>query len=281
MERKDIKMAGLFTIDGFTITGLDRIHAYYRDTGRAAFYLTELQSTTISNTEDTVDITGKGGRVLKQLKRNKAVSVTGESALISGDLMAVQTGTDQAAGSYKVRYPDIIDLTAAMITAGKVTTTYTAAGTAGSEIVDVRVLSDNGGLVKNTWSQATTAAEGKYAYNPQTKELSLPTDATLTAGQKLVVIYDFMADGSKVVNRSDVFGKTVQLVIDCTAEDACDRQYKCQFVIHRAQFSGEFDFELGGDQTIQNFTANSLVDTCAATMTSNLWDFIAYTGETA
>lgn len=274
-------MAGLFTIDGFTITSLDRIHAYFRDTGKGAFYLTELQSTTISNTEDTVDITGKGGRILKQLKRNKAVSITGESALISGDLMAVQTGSDQEAGSFKVRYPDIIDLTAAMISAGKVTTTYTAAGTAGSEIVDVRVLSDNGGLVKNTWSQASTAAQGKYAYNPETKELSLPTDATLTAGQKLVVMYDFMADGSRVINSSDVFGKTVKLVIDCTAEDACDQQYRCQFVIYRAQFSGEFDFELGNDQTIQNFSANSLVDTCAATMTTGLWEFLAWTGETA
>ena len=94
-------------------------------------------------------------------------------------------------------------------------------------------------------------------------------------------MYDFMADGSRVINSSDVFGKTVKLVIDCTAEDACDQQYRCQFVIYRAQFSGEFDFELGNDQTIQNFSANSLVDTCAATMTTGLWEFIAYTGETA
>lgn len=272
-------MAGVFTIDGFTITGLDRIHAYFRDTGKGAFYLTELQSTTISNTEDTTDITGKGGRVLKQLKKNKQVSITGESALISGDLMAVQTGTDQEYGTVKVRYPDIIDITAAMISAGKVVTEFTAAGTAGAEIVDVRVLSDNGGLVKNTWTQASTAAAGKYAYDPTTKELTLPTDAVLTAGQKLVVMYDYETTGAKVVNKSDVFGKTVKLVIDCTAEDACDKQYRGQFVIYRAQFSGEFDFELGGDQTIQNFTANSLVDTCASTMTPDLWEFIAFEDE--
>ena len=269
-------MAGIFTIDGFTITGLDRIHAYFRDTGKGAFYLTELQDTTISNTEDTVDITGKGGRVLKQLKRNKAVSITGTSALISGDLMAVQTGSEQEYGTVTVRYPDIIDVTAAMVTAGKVTTAFVAAGTAGAEIVDVRVLSDNGGLVKNTWTQASTAAAGKYAYDPATKELTLPTDSTITAGQKLVVMYDYETTGAKVVNNSDVFGKTVKLVIDCTAEDACDKEYRCQFVIYRAQFSGEFDFELGSDQTLQNFTANSLVDTCAATMTSGLWEFLAF-----
>ena len=45
--------------------------------------------------------------------------------------------------------------------------------------------------------------------------------------------------------------------------------------------SGEFDIELGGDQTIQNFSANSLVDTCAATQTNGLWEFIVYQDEAA
>lgn len=272
-------VTGLFTIDNFTITSLDRIHAYNRTSKKGEMLLTELQSTTISNTEDTVDITGKGGRLLKQLKRNKAVSVTGDSALISGDLMAAQTGSSQTYGDYRVRYPDIIDLTAAMISAGKVTTTYTAVGTAGAEIVDVRILSDNGGLIANEWTQGNSAASNKYAYNPSTKELTLPTNASLSAGQKIVVMYDFLATGARVVNESDVFGKTLYLVIDCTGVDACDNEYKCQFVIYRAQFSGEFDFELGGDQTIQSFTANSLVDTCAATQTNGLWEFIVYKDE--
>lgn len=274
-------MAGLFTIDNFTITSLDRIHAYSRTNKKGEMLLTELQSTTISNTEDTVDITGKGGRLLKQIKRNKAVSVTGVSALISGDLMAAQTGSSQTYGIYAVRYPDIITVTAEMITAGKVTTEFTAIGTAGSEIVDLRVLSDNGGLIPNTYSQASTAAEGKYAYNPANKELSLPTDMVLTAGQKIVVMYDYNATGGRVANTSDIFGKTLYLVIDCTGVDACDNEYKCQFVIYRAQFSGEFDLELGGDQTVQNFTANSLVDTCAATQTNDLWEFLVFTDEAA
>lgn len=272
-------MAGLFTIDNFTITSLDRIHAYSRTNKKGEMLLTELQSTTISNTEDTVDITGKGGRLLKQIKRNKAVSVTGVSALLSGDLMAAQTGSSQTYGDYKVRYPDIIDVTATVVSSGKVTTTYTAVGTEGAEIVDVRVLSDNGGLIANSFTQGSTATTNKYAYNPTTKELSLPTNIEITAGQKLVVMYDFLATGARVVNESDVFGKTLYLAIDCTGVDACDNEYRCQFIIYRAQFSGEFDMELGGDQTVQNFTANSLVDTCAATLTNGLWEFIVYKDE--
>lgn len=274
-------MAGLFTIDNFTITSLDRIHAYNRTNRKGEFLVTELQSTTISNSEDTVDITGKGGRLLKQIKRNKAVSVTGESALISGDLMAAQTGSEQTYGQYNVRFPDIIDVTASIVSSKKVTTSFTAVGTAGAEIVDVRILSDNGGLIKNKFTQDTTAGENKYAYDPKTKELTLPTNIELTAGQKLVVMYDYKANGARVVNESDVFGKTLYLVIDCTGVDACDNEYKCQFIIYRAQFSGEFDIELGGDQVIQNFTANSLVDTCAATQTNGLWEFLVYTDEAA
>lgn len=270
-------MAGLFTIDNFTITSLDRIHAYDRVTKKGSFYLTELQSTTISNTEDTVDITGKGGRLLKQIKRNKAVSLTGASALLSGDLMAAQTGTEQEYSTdYKARIPDIIEVTADAVTAGKVTTTFTAVGTAGAEIVDVRVMSDNGGLIKNDWSQGSTAGEKTYAYDPATKELTLPTDSGVTAGQKIVVMYDYTVTGSKVVNRSDVFGKTLYVVIDCTGTDACDNEYKCQFIIYRAQFSGEFDIELGGDQAVHNFSANSLIDTCASTQTNGLWEFLVF-----
>ena len=55
----------MVTINGFTITSLETIHAYNRETGVCELYLDELQETTIENTEDTQDITGKGDRLLK------------------------------------------------------------------------------------------------------------------------------------------------------------------------------------------------------------------------
>ena len=71
-------------INGFTITSLERIHGYDRVDKSCALLLTELQNTTLNATEETSDITGKGGRVLKQIKKNKGLTVNGASALISG-----------------------------------------------------------------------------------------------------------------------------------------------------------------------------------------------------
>lgn len=267
------------TINGFTLTSLEEIHAYDRVSGICEMYLTELKSAKISNSEDTVDITGKGDRVLKQIKKNKSVTLSGESALISGDLMSAQTGSDQEFGDVLVRFPDVIEITSSIVTAKKVTTTFKAIGTEGAEIKDVRLMSDNGGLVINNFKQGATVGENTYAYDPETKELTLPTNIEISAGDKLVVFYDYKANGSKVVNQSDVFGKTLYTVIDCIGSDVCDNEYKCQFIIYRAQFSGQFDIDMGGDQTIQSFEARSLVDTCAKSSTNGLWEFLVYKDE--
>ena len=66
------------------------------------------------------------------------------------------------------------------------------------------------------------------------------------------------------------FGKTLYVAVDCLATDVCDNEYKCQFIIPRAQFSGTFDIDMGGDQTIQAFEATTLVDTCQGTANGEL-----------
>lgn len=268
-------------IDGFTITELVRLFAFNRVSNVCELYLTELKSTKVSNTEDTVDITGKGDRILKQIRKNKGVSVSGESAYISGGLMAAQTGAEEEAGEVEVEFPDVIDVTATIVSDKKLTTTFKAIGTEGAEIKDVRIMSDNGGLIINNFKQGSVADENTYAYNPTSKELTLPTNMKLEVGKKIVVFYTYKANGTKVVNKSDEFGKTLYTVIDCVGSDVCDNEYKCQIIIYRAQFSGEFEIDMGGNQTLHSFSATSLVDTCAKTSTNGLWEFIVYKDEVA
>ena len=89
-------------INGVTITSLEKIHGYDRVSGVCEFLLDELKSAKIANTEDTTDITGKGDRVLKQIKKNKSTTVSGESALISGGLLAAQTGSYEEGGDVNI-----------------------------------------------------------------------------------------------------------------------------------------------------------------------------------
>ena len=262
----------MVTINGFTITSLETIHAYNRETGVCELYLDELQETTIENTEDTQDITGKGDRLLKQIKKNKATTVTGTSALICGDLMAAQTGSEvESSETTKIRKPDIIDVPKGATTA---TTAYKAVGETGAEIITLCVLTSNGAL-GTKYVQGASASKTEFTYNPNTKTITLPTDIAKDGDIKLVAFYDYEADGAKVVNKSDVFGKTLKVYVDCIGTDVCDREYKCQFVIPRGQFSGEFSVTMGGDQTVQEFTINTLVDTCAGS-SADLFEFIVY-----
>lgn len=261
-------------INGFTITSLEKIHAYDRVSGVCEMLLDELKSTTISNSEDTTDITGKGDRILKQIKKNKSVTVSGESALISGGLMAAQTGSEEEVGDVSIRFPDVIKLS----NTTSCTTKFKASGEAGAEIVDLRIMANNGALLPVKYTQTTgDVDETHFKYDAATKTVTLPTDSeNIAAGTTIVVFYDFATTGSKVVNRADVFGKTLYLVIDCLATDVCDNEYKCQFVVPRAQFSGTFDIDMGGDQTIQSFEATTLVDTCQTSTTGELFEFIVY-----
>lgn len=264
------------TINGFTITSLETIHAYNRTTGVCELYLDELQETTIENTEDTQDITGKGDRLLKQIKKNKATTVTGTSALICGDLMAAQTGSEveSPAGGVKVRKPDIIDVAKGETTAK---TTFKAVGETGAEISSLCILTANGALGKK-FTQGSAASATEFEYDPSTQTITLPTDIAKDGNIKIVAFYDYLADGSKVVNKADVFGKTLKVYVDCIGTDVCDNEYKCQFVIPRGQFSGEFSVTMGGDQTVEEFTINTLVDTCAGS-SAELFEFIVYQDE--
>lgn len=260
------------TINGFTITSLETIHAYNRVTGLCELYLDELQDTTIENSEDTQDITGKGDRLLKQIKKNKAVTVSGTSALICGDLMAAQTGSEvQNSDTTKIRKPDIIDVPKGAKTAK---TTYKAVGEVGTEIVMLCTLTQNGAL-GDKFTQGAVASATEFTYEPTTQVITLPTDLTKNGDVKIVAFYDYETSGATVSNLSDVFGKTLKVYVDCIGTDVCDREYKCQFVIPRGQFSGEFSISMGGDQTVQEFTINTLVDVCAGS-DAKLFDFIVY-----
>lgn len=62
----------MVNINDITVTSIETITAFDLGTGALRWVLDELQSATISNTQETTDITGKQGRLLNTLKRNKA-----------------------------------------------------------------------------------------------------------------------------------------------------------------------------------------------------------------
>lgn len=259
-------------VQDITITSLETINAFDITTGGYLFSLDELQSATIENSQETTDITGRQGRKLSTLKRNKAVKISGSNGLVSGGLLEVQSGSEFANKATEVQWTDYLTVG----TGNKAETSYKAVGTAGAEIEALYVRGSDGTLGTKL-EQASTAAAGKFAYDPSSKELSFHTDVTV--GTEIVVFYKRKITANVLENKSDVYSKKCTLYIDALAEDKCSNVYRVQFFIPKADFSGNFNFEMGDNQTVHSFEAEALSGACGAG--GNFWTYTVFGVDTA
>ena len=242
----------MFTVADLTITSLDVIKCYSL-AGDPMFELDELQNAQISNTQETQDITGKGGRKLNTLKRNKAVRVSGANGFISGGLLEAQTGGKfENKTSTPVAWRDFL-----VVNGNAATTEFKAVGAAGSEIEGLWVRNEDG-TMGTKLTQAATAGADTFAYDPASKKLTF-SDGAIENGTEIVVYYTRNIVGDVLVNDSAKYSQKMRMYIDFTAEDACSNVFHGQFYIPKADFSGNFDVDMGDNQTVHNFEIESLV----------------------
>lgn len=139
-----------------TVTSLETITAFDIVSGSFKWVLDELQSATIANTQETTDITGKQGRLLNTLKKNKAVTISGNNGMISGGLLETQVGNTFENKVTPIMYPDYLT-----VNDNKTVTSYKAVGTAGNEIESVYVRNADGTLGARL-TQGATVAPGSF-----------------------------------------------------------------------------------------------------------------------
>lgn len=255
-----------------TITSLETITAFGVTSGEYLFTLDELQNASIAQSQESTDITGKAGRKLSTLKRNKAVTISGTNGFVSGGLLEMQTGSEFKNKATKVMWTDYITVNKTDGTK----TAYTAVGTAGAEIVGLYVRNADGTLGTEL-KQDAAAAAGKFTYAPATKTLTLHTD--IADGTELVAFYQRNITADVLENVSDVYSGKCALYIDALAEDKCSNVYRVQFYIPKADFSGAFTFEMGDNQTVHNFEAEALGGACGTSGT--LWTYTVFGVEAA
>lgn len=254
-------------IQDITITSLETITAFDIVTGSFKFVLDELQNATISQTQEKTDITGKQGRKLNSLKKNKAVTVSGTNGLVSAGLLELQTGGTFENKATTVMWPDYLT-----VTANAATTSYVAVGTTGNEIAEVYIKNSDGTL-GTTLTQDATAAKGKFTYNPATKTLAF-SEGEIADGTEIVVYYLRKIQADVLENLSDNYSGKCALYIDAFAEDKCANVYRIQFYIPKADFNGEFSFEMGDNQSVHAFEAESLAGACGTS--GALWTYTIF-----
>lgn len=253
-------------VNKLSIQTIDQITCF-NNANELEFIMDEIQNGTINNTQEKSDITGKGGRKIGSLKKNKGVTVSATNGLLVGGALAAQTGTEVEQGKFKVRVTDIIT-----VTSNGATTAHKAVGTEGNEIGTIYKKNANGSL-GDKLTQNNSAAQDKFQYDPVTKKVTF-NEGDFDDGTELVAFYDVEVNAAKISNDSEKYSKTLKMYIDVTAQDNCDNLYHGQFIIQRADFSGEFELAMGNDPAVHNIEAESLAGGCSGS--TNLWDFIVY-----
>lgn len=258
-------------ISDITITSLETITAFDIATGNYKFTLDELQSATISQSQESTEITGKQGRKLTTLKRNKAVTISGNNGLISAGLMELQTGGTFENKATEVLWTDYLTVGAGE-TNTTATTTYKAVGTTGNEIDTVYVKNTNGTL-GTMLTQGSEVSDENFTYDPSTKALTFKAEA-VPANTEIVVYYKRKTTADVLDNKSDSYSSKCTLYIDAFAEDKCSNVYRIQFYIPKADFSGEFSLEFGDSQAVHAFEAEALAGACGTG--GNLWTYTIF-----
>ncbi len=254
-------------INDITITSLEVITAFDIVTGNFKFALDELQNATIAQTQGKTDITGKQGRKLNSLKKNKAVTISGTNGLVSGGLLEVQTGGEFENKATTVMWTDYIS-----VTGNSATTSYKAVGGTGNEIESVYVKNTDGTLGA-TLTQGSAVAAGVFTYDPETKVIAF-NEGEIADGTEIVVYYFRKLQADVLENMSDHYSGKCALYIDAFAEDKCANVYRIQFYIPKADFSGEFSFEMGDNQSVHAFEAESLAGACGSS--GSLWTYTIF-----
>lgn len=266
-------------INDFTITEFVDFEAYFRDTGMLDFRLTELQDFTLNATQDKTELTGKNGRTIGYKKQNKKITGEGTYGMLSAGLMKTQTGGEITNGKHNVKKSELKTVSGATLV-----TDAKAVGTAGAEIGFIKQLAADGSVVA-TYQQATTADATHFTYDPATKTITLPvgsSDPVIADGTKIIYAYEREVEGTRVTNPSDKFSEVREVWIHCFGKDACDKEYFAAIYVPRADFSGEFSINIGGDQTVHNFSFDGMADLCNPTGNgADLFDLIIYTDDVA
>lgn len=256
----------MVNIGDLTITELVYINAFDINTGEFLFCLGELQNAKIANAQDKADITGRQGRKLNSLKRNKTAVVSGTNGVVSNGMLATQVGNDFVSkDDAPIMWPETVT-----VSNNTATISFAPVGATGDE-VPYAYVKDSSGVYTTKLEQSDAAASGKYSFEPSTKAI---TFSGLADGTVVDVFYKRAVSGSVLSNYSDKYSKKAELYIDALAEDSCTKVYRVQFHIPKADFSGDFDFEMGDNQTVHAFEAESLAGACNSA--GELWTYTVW-----
>lgn len=257
----------------YIVQTMERLSFFGIENGVCQFVVDDLQEATMTNEQETVYATGKNGVKIGSADRNKASRITATNGSIVDGVMAAQVGSEVVQGK------TIIPKHLFMFTTEdgtSVDVTLKPIGAVGNEIPYIYKRNTDG-TVGKSYSIAANADTDTFKYDPETKKITLPSDA-FSPGETVYAFYDIeVADAKKISNDEDKFSVTGMLIADCFAKDICtEKSYYAKIIYPKAKASGNFELSFGNDPSVQNMEFEALSGGCGNSFSKRLWDFIVF-----
>lgn len=252
----------IFTVDAFSLVD-----------GSLLARMEDLKTSSLTNNGTTVYAQGGvGNPKIIGFSHSKESSLSIESAVITDGALAIQTGnaTQTLTNTTLIPYDEVITVTS---NAGN--TTYTATGTAGSEIGFAYVLNNDGTIAKTLTQTSAEAATGTFTYTTGTNALAFFAGDVKNGQNVLVVYYPTIESAKQIQNSTEVFSMNVRLHCKTLFRDTCTgKDYVGVLVIYKAKAGEEWGFELSadGDPAVHSITFEAL-KSCESPV---LWDIFLY-----
>lgn len=258
----------------FAVQQIFVVDAFDLDDGSLITRFEDLKNSTLSNNGTVVYAQGGvGNPKIIGFSHSKESQLAIESAVITEGAIGIQTGSGVTALTDTILIPfdEVLTVTGK---ADEVNTTYTAQGTAGSEIGFVYLLNDDG-TVSKTFEQATVLEEGKFTYASSTKTIAFNAGEAPIGSKILVIYHPTISAAKQITNSTETFAKNVRLHCKTLFRDTCSgKDYVGILVIYKAKAGEEWSLELtaDGDPAVHSISFEAL-KSCESPV---LWDIFIY-----
>lgn len=208
-------------------------------TGKAKIQLTNLKTSGLENTAETVYAKGgRGNASIVGFSGNRGGKVTLQDAVFTNEVIAMMTGNDIKAGEANLYQREVLTVAAnkASLQFGPVN--------AGSGLISVYELNEDGTHGEEVLFAPSTAAAGEYSLSGKT--LTFGAD-DLADGARVVAYYQAKSssDAKTITVSSDKFAGTYKLVLDCLVRNTLDEQdYAAQIVINKAKMEDGWKLQM-------------------------------------
>ena len=234
--------------------------------------LNDLKTAQFTGSQETVYAEGTDGSKLAAFDLNKVAGFNATNGTVETGYLAMQVGSDPVVvtNGNEIKVREVHKTTDGTT----ITLDHKASGAAGNEIGYIYAAGGDG-MPSQHYVQGSDASATEFAYDPDTKTITLPTGVFKANDEVIVDYYPTFKTYTRIDNEAEKFALSGKVIIDAWFTDLCTQvDTPLQVVMDKAKISGEIDISFGDQAAVQNIAVEALSTVCDTNKT--LWKLFDY-----